>query len=1067
MEFCNSNVNIRINGSSVRHSKFNTFLRNVPVKCVIQRNHFVCVPNSSHLNPSSSSNQNNIQDGSHSIDVIISKSYPINQKRIVRCSVNHTNLTRVSLDKNSSRNPSNVSDNLIIASFNAQSLGSTCYEKRIAVYDFISEYNVDILLLQETWFKDKGDEGKISELTPNGFITKSHPRSNRGGGLAVVYRNTLSKYIKIKTKFPFSHTSFECMQISLNLPTRSLHLWNMYRTCPSQKNKLKDEDFFTEFSDLLNIANTTSNPTLIIGDFNFHFNKPNLPITQKLNNLLDTYGLSQSVSKPTHKLGNILDAVVFRENDNVLLSTTVNENLSSDHFCVVSKLDITKPSSEILVKESRNIKRIDRQKFLLDLNEEISLDQCNSFSQLNENLLSVLNKHAPLVCRKVKTNKNDPWFDDIKEEVTQAKRKRRGAEKRKNQTGLIIHKQIYNEEKKKVTRIISNARTNYYSGQIENCSDNRKLYGLINTLIGNEKCSPLPTNFDCDQLPQIFSEYFLKKISDIRMELDQISDLGHSSLFYSTNSCSSSFSFFHTVSEDDVRKTILHSKPTTCILDPIPTPLLKEFLDPLLPIITKLLNDSLCSGVFPENFKSAIVKPLLKKSTLDQNILKNYRPVSNLPFFSKILEKLVLQQLFEYLNTHSLLSPNQSAYRPSHSTETALLKVMNDLLIALDNGDVAFLTLLDLSAAFDTIDHSLLFQILSHSYGISGTALSWIKTYLLDRSQSVVINNHLSSPAPISYGVPQGSVLGPILFIMYTQSLHALIKQHSLHDQSFADDTQVYHSCKPQNTKQTIQSIQGCLTDIKSWMIDHKLKLNDDKTEALLIYNPRLSVTTSKPSFLTVGSSDITFSSSARNLGFIMSYDLSVDEHISHICKCAYSAIRQISSIRKYLTINATKSLVCSLVLSRLDYSNSLLANCPKKSIHRLQNVQNAAVRLTLKLKKYDHITQARKQLHWLPIEARITYKLCLYCHYFFHCSPPAYIYDLLSTYIPPRSLRSSDDHFILNIPSVKTCKFGERAFSYAAPKSWNTLPLSIRQQTSTPAFKRSLKTFLFQKCYS
>ena len=412
---------------------------------------------------------------------------------------------------------------------------------------------------------------------------------------------------------------------------------------------------------------------------------------------------------------------------------------------------------------------------------------------------------------------------------------------------------------------------------------------------------------------------------------------------------------------------------------------------------------------------------------------------------------------------HALLSPNQSAYRPAHSTETALLRVTNDILTALDRGDVTFLTLLDLSAAFDTIDHSLLYKILSHTYGISGTALSWIQSYLTHRTQSVTINNISSDSSPLSFGVPQGSVLGPILFIMCTQPLHSLIHSFSLSDQSFADDTQLYTSCKPKDTQHAIQTMQACITEIKCWMTEHKLKLNDDKTEALLIHNPRsFSSTNPKPSSLLVCSSEVSFSSSARNLGFILSDNMTVDAHISQVCKSAYTALRQISSIRHFLTLHATKTLVCSLVLSRLDYANSLLSGCSKHSIDRLQKIQNNAARLTLRLKKTDHITPALKQLHWLPVDARIKYKLSLHCHNFFNGSAPAYISDLLSIYVPSRCLRSSDNSLTLVVPRTHR-KVGDRAFSVAAPKQWNSLPPNIRQITSTQAFKRSLKTYLFK----
>ena len=1055
-------MNIRINFSSVRLSKYNAFLKCIPVKCILSRN--VHVP-TTQFNPSNALFQNNLYQHSQSIDVItdnfvVSKQF---SQRKPNRSVNFKNLTSVHLIRNT---VSETSDNLLIATFNAQSLGPSCQEKRLAIYDFIIENKIDIFLIQETWFKSKGDEGKCSEMTPPGFSCRSYPRSNRGGGLAIIFRDTLLKYLIVKTDFSFVHTSFECFQVLLNFPSRSFQLWNIYRTCPSMKNKLKDDDFYSQFSELLELVNASSNASVILGDLNFHFNKLNIPSTRKINDILDTFDLSQSVVNPTHRLGNTLDAVIHRISDGILLETEVNHNLCSDHYCVVAKLDVKAPQIEVTYKESRNIKHMDKEKFSEDLRLQVTQTECSSFEKLSNTLTSVLDEHAPVVRRKVKINKHDPWFYDIKDEVADAKRIRRRAEKKKDQTGLTIHNQIYKKAKKDVTKIILSARKQFYSLEIEKCSNGRQLYSLVGTLMGVHRTSPLPTNHTTEELPQVFCDYFSSKISDIRSELDCLTDLDHSSHTSSTPSCSSSFSAFRPVSEVEVKKIILQSKPTTCSLDPIPTPLLIEFIDPLLPTITKLMNISLLTGNFPESFKRAVVKPLLKKSSLDQNTLKNYRPVSNLSFLSKVLEKLVLQQLFDYLDAHKLLSPNQSAYRPAHSTETALLKVTNDILTALDNGDISFLTLLDLSAAFDTIDHSLLFKTLYQTYGISNTALSWIKSYLSNRSQTVSVNNCLSSPAALTFGVPQGSVLGPILFIMYTQPLHTLIQQHVMYDQSFADDTQIYQSCKPKDSEQTLQSMQSCITQVKSWMTDHKLKLNDDKTEALLIHTSRSFTTIPKPSSIQVCSSNIAFASSARNLGFILSDDLTVDAHISQTCKSAYAALRQISSIRQYLTLTATKTLVCSLVLSRLDYANSLLSNCPKHNIAKLQKVQNAAARLTFKLRKHDHITQTRKQLHWLPIEARITYKLCLHCHNFFHNSSPVYLADLLTVYVPGRSLRSSSDCYLLKVPSINTKKFGERAFRFAAPKSWNSLPFFIRQQSSTSAFKRSLKTHLFHLYY-
>ena len=182
---------------------------------------------------------------------------------------------------------------------------------------------------------------------------------------------------------------------------------------------------------------------------------------------------------------------------------------------------------------------------------------------------------------------------------------------------------------------------------------------------------------------------------------------------------------------------------------------------------------------------------------------------------SKITEKVVLQQLLACLTEHKLICPSKSAYRPRHSTETTLLKATNDILLALDFGNVSFQTLLDLSAAFDTIDHCILLDRLQHMYGISGTALSWFSSYLTNRTQSVIVDDHISQVSSLPYGVPQGSVLGPVLFILHTKPIFDLIQCNKIESQSFADDTQLQVSVPPSNIQSAISSPETCLSDIQ------------------------------------------------------------------------------------------------------------------------------------------------------------------------------------------------------------------------------------------------------------
>ena len=237
----------------------------------------------------------------------------------------------------------------------------------------------------------------------------------------------------------------------------------------------------------------------------------------------------------------------------------------------------------------------------------------------------------------------------------------------------------------------------------------------------------------------------------------------------------------------------------------------------LLPAITDIVNASLRTGSFPTAFKTAIVRPVLKKNNLDSNDLENYRPVSNLPFISKLLEKTVLQQLNNHLSNNNL-HPFQSAYRSNHSTETVLLHTVNDSLLASDSGKVSLLTLLDLSAAFDAIDHTILLTSLEYTFGIHGTALAWFKSYLYDRFQKVFVNNMHSDPVKLSCGVPQGSVLGPVLFTLYTNPLASIINRRNLNHHFYVDDTQLFNSALPENIHTLLKTTSDCYLDIKNWM---------------------------------------------------------------------------------------------------------------------------------------------------------------------------------------------------------------------------------------------------------
>ena len=247
----------------------------------------------------------------------------------------------------------------------------------------------------------------------------------------------------------------------------------------------------------------------------------------------------------------------------------------------------------------------------------------------------------------------------------------------------------------------------------------------------------------------------------------------------------------------EIEEIISSSNATTCILDPIHTKLLKLCKHEIAPVITQIVNLSLDGAEVPTSLKNAAIRPLLKKSSLDPNNFKNFRPVSNVPFLSKVIEKVVAKRLTTYLHDHSLLCQTQSAYKIHHSTETALLRVHTDITKALEQKKVAALLLLDLSAAFDTICHARLLNRLNVRYGICGKALSWFSSYLCDRQQFVTLLGSSSEKQALETGVPHGSVLGPLLFTLYVAPIENITKKHGIDSHFYADDSQLYTFFKP------------------------------------------------------------------------------------------------------------------------------------------------------------------------------------------------------------------------------------------------------------------------------
>lgn len=397
-------------------------------------------------------------------------------------------------------------------------------------------------------------------------------------------------------------------------------------------------------------------------------------------------------------------------------------------------LDVKKETVTSKSVSYRNFKKLNESEFSSDLNTiNINSHNVNTFvNEFESEIENVLNKHAPIQEKTIIQRAPKPWFN---ENLQQLKQKVRKSERTWRLYGKTDPYESYKAIRKEYNLEIKRQKRNTLSEKIENAKgDCKTLYRLVMELTGTKSENPLPQGKSSDTLAEQFADFFMEKISKIRQSLSELQD------FKPQVKDVQNFEEFTELTQVEVKRLISELNTTSSELDILPTRILKSYVDPLLPNITNLVNLLLKQGVFPTKYKQAVVRPLLKKVGLELE-LSNYRPVSNLSFLSKVIEKAVLYRLNKHVNQNNLLPKNQSAYRKYHSCESALLRLVNDLLNSMEKQEVAVLISIDLSAAFDTVDHNILIDVLQAQYGVSETALQWMDSYLRPRTCKINIGN--------------------------------------------------------------------------------------------------------------------------------------------------------------------------------------------------------------------------------------------------------------------------------------------------------------------------------------
>ena len=961
---------------------------------------------------------------------------------------------------------------LNVGLFNTRSLCN----KTAGVFELLSDANISICLLTETWLR-KGDTSKIAEIKDLGYNIAHQSRAGRGGGVAIAYK----KHLKFTRRNIKAYKSFEHIECVIKSPSGELlRFCCVYRSCTAKLSNVPD--FCKDFDDYLDSLVQLPGKVIIAGDFNIHVEDPTNPDTRKFMQILTNYGLIQHVSSSTHISGGILDLVITRKNSCDYLDIKnieiIDTTTSSDHSLITFSCSFAHQNKSAKVHMTgRKIGDIDIQKFkedllLSDLSVTEKFIDCNTATELyNRELSRILDVHAPEIEFSVNPDQSK-W---VNTDCQIARRKRRKAERDDNRLQSEESRSAYKKASKHAEAVINTTRNAYYSGRLKSSEGNKKdTYKIVNQIMDRDLTrSMIPNHKSDDVICEDMKDFFVQKVEKICSDLSDINMTNDSYQDMCPDFQGEPWSKFTPVDEVEFREIISDLNKKECEEDPIPLKLLLQCIDEIKPIMMFIVNDSLSTGVFPSILKNALVRPVIKDENGDVNSYKNYRPISNLPFLSKVIEKCVQRQLERHLKFFNLHAEHQSGYRSNHSCETATLTIYNDLLCLSDVRNKVVLLLLDLSAAFDTVNHPILLSKLRAKYGFSGDILNWFKSYLSDRSFTVTINKSRSRKCYLRIGVPQGSILGPILFILYTKELNLIAESHGFSIHLYADDTQLYIEFNPlyQDMSLIETKIVECLEEIKHWMTSNNLKLNPDKTEALVAQTRNNLSTWSVDSLqLSTSGETIEPSTVVKSLGVLFDEYLTFEGHVNSVIQCCNIHLRNLRVIGSKLNFDLKKQLIHCLIFSKLDYCNGLLYGLPECTIKKLQKVQNSCVRFLFgrrTFRNWESVTPLLKKAHFLPIRQRIDYKIALTVFKCINNIAPGYITKCIKVKNQPlHTLRTDKDYFLLTVPPVSNFKRTERSFSFCGPSVWNCLPYELRTLTDVKVFKNRLKTHLFKEVF-
>ena len=819
-------------------------------------------------------------------------------------------------------------------------------------------------------------------------------------------------------------------------------------------------DLFLHYESFLEKLDSLGLEYYLLGDLNCNLASAQYDLnTRRLCEISDLFGLQQLITEPTRiteSSSTLIDLIYTNYTDRVVCSGVSHIGIS-DHSLtyVYRKLSLTFPSKGHSTISYRNFQNFNRESFRNDIAQQdwscnVSEDPNVLWTDWKTKFLDIVNIHAPLRTRRTRTNKA-PW---INSELKKGMRDRDAA-KRKAITSNDPHDW---KRYKKLRNIINNdikiSKASYYSNAfIQSKGNPRKTWQTFNELtsrrVNNTTVKELKLNdtiiSNSSELSDAFNDHFStigpRLANEIPLTAENNSSyinnikVNNNNFSFSSTNCSIVFSHLN---------KLCRSKATG--LDNISAKIVRECADLISVSLCDLFNKSLVSGIFPDDWKCARVTPLFKEG--EPSDLNNYRPISVISVIAKVFERIVYDQLYNFLTNEDIISNHQSGFRSLHSTATALLEATDNWAFNIDRGNVNAVVFLDLKKAFDTVDHDILLAKMN-LYGIQGIALDWFRSYLTNRTQRCLVNGSLSRICSLKCGVPQGTILGPLLFLIYINDLPNCLT--SCQPRMYADDTHITYAGVDVNSIQL--NLSHDLDNLNKWLISNKLTLNTSKTEFMLIGSRQKLSTLSNPLELSINNVPIEHVSSVKSLGIFIDENLRWQTHIDKLSKKVASGIGAIKRIRPFVPPPTLHYIYNSLIQSHFDYCNLVWGNCGKTLFDRLQKLQNRAARV-LTFSSYDaDANRLIRQLDWKDLSTQFQIQKSIMVYKSLNGLVPEYLSSKFVKRNETRySLRDSVNKLFVPFPRTN---FMKNSFTYSGAVLWNSLPCHVREAESLSQFKR------------